>query len=52
MAFIGEYIAIMADGKILHILSENLAAWSLPGRKVDAGESIAQAAARQAVDFE
>lgn len=49
MAGIGAQVAIINDDEhILLILREDFEVWALPGGEVDAGESLAQAAIREA----
>ena len=48
MATIGANAVIMHEGKILLTKREDFEVWCLPGGHVDAGESMAQAAIREA----
>ncbi len=48
MAALGVTAAIMRDGQILLTKREDFEVWCLPGGHVDPGESIAQAAIREA----
>lgn len=45
---LGVSIAIIQDGQIVLIRREDFAVWALPAGAVDAGESLAQAAVREA----
>ncbi len=45
---LGVSIAIIADGQIVLIRREDFAVWALPAGEVEAGESLAQAAIREA----
>lgn len=45
---LGVSIAIVQDGQIVLIRREDFAVWALPAGGVDAGESVAQAAIREA----
>jgi len=48
MPALGVAVAIIEDGKILLIKREDFDVWALPGGGVEAGESVAQAAIREA----
>lgn len=48
MAGIGVAIAIIHEKQVLLIQREDFAVWGLPGGEVDDGESLAQAAVREA----
>ncbi len=45
---LGASVAIIQAGQILLIQREDFEVWGLPGGQVEAGESIAQAAMREA----
>jgi len=48
MIQLGTSIAIIQSGKVLMIKREDFEVWCLPGGMVDPGESVAQAAVREA----
>jgi len=48
MPTLGVAVAILDDNRILLIKREDFEVWALPGGAVDAGESLAQAAVREA----
>ena len=48
MPTLGVAVAILDDNRILLIKREDFEVWALPGGGVDAGESLAQAAIREA----
>ena len=48
MPTLGVAVAILDDNRILLIKREDFEVWALPGGGVDAGESLAQAAVREA----
>jgi 8-oxo-dGTP pyrophosphatase MutT (NUDIX family) len=48
MPSLGVETAIVVEEKVLLILRRDFAGWALPGGAVDAGESLAQAAMREA----
>jgi len=50
MPGLGVNIAITQDGQILLTQREDFEVWCLPGGEVDAGETIAQAAVREALE--
>jgi len=47
---LGVNVAIFKDGKVLLIQREDFEVWCLPGGEVDLGETIAQAAVREAYE--
>jgi len=50
MSSLGVNIAIINDGNILLTLREDFEVWCLPGGEVEHGESVAQAAIREAFE--
>jgi ADP-ribose pyrophosphatase YjhB (NUDIX family) len=50
MPSLGVNIAVIQDGQILLTQREDFEVWCLPGGEVDACESIAQAAVREALE--
>ena len=50
MTALGVNIAIMHNGKLLLTKREDFEVWCLPGGGVDPGESVAQAAVREALE--
>lgn len=50
MPQLGVSVAILDDGKILLTKREDFEVWCLPGGGVDPGESVAQAAVREALE--
>jgi ADP-ribose pyrophosphatase YjhB (NUDIX family) len=50
MSYIGVCVAIIKSGQILLTRREDFEVWCLPGGHVEDGESLAQAAAREALE--
>jgi len=50
MPILGVNIAIIQDGKVLLTKRRDFEVWCLPGGEVDAGETLAQAAIREACE--
>ncbi|MGC9523488.1 MAG: NUDIX hydrolase [Anaerolineae bacterium] len=47
---LGASVAIIEDGRVLLTKRDDVEAWALPGGRIEAGESVVEAACREALE--